>query len=293
MDVVVVVVVSLVGDGDGDGCCADEGLEAGSSTAYGSRVALEIRSATAFRWGPPRLVGQESDLVRVLEEGAVTVVLMANASEGGFSSCWPAGSRLLLDLFEAEWAGTCGEVAARLEEAFRGVARRFAETAPSLCPDAMWDAEDAPTGCLLVLVGTELGWQAAWIGGDVAVLVRRGEVVGATRPHTLLEHFRAESPDREVDPAIIPAVIARTIGLPGERNMTPSFAAFTWEPSDTLVVMNWSLHRGDAGAVQAAAKEAARSASPSALAERLVEQAWSRELLAYAAVAVLRLEGDA
>ncbi|MBK6575195.1 MAG: hypothetical protein IPG17_03130 [Sandaracinaceae bacterium] len=75
--------------------------------------------------------------------------------------------------------------------------------------------------------------------------------------------------------------------------MTPSFAAFTWEPSDTLVVMNWSLHRGDAGAVQAAAKEAARSASPSALAERLVEQAWSRELLAYAAVAVLRLEGDA
>jgi hypothetical protein len=238
-------------------------------------------------------VGRESDVVRVLEDGAVKVVLMANASEGGFSSCWPAGSRLLLALFEAEWAGTCGEVAARLEEAFRGVAGRFAEAAPSLYPEGRPDDDDSPCGSLLVLVGTELGWQAAWIGGEVAVLVRRGEVVGATRPHTLLEHFRAQNPDFTVDPAIIPAVLARVVGLASDHTATPSVAEFAWEAGDTLVVMNWSLHRGNASAMQAMAEEAARSASPAALAERLVEQAWSRELLAYAAVAVLRLDGEA
>lgn len=250
---------------------------------------MEIRCATAFRWGPPRLAGCESDVLRVVEDGGMTLVLMANASDGGFASCWPAGSRLLLDLFEVEWAGTQGDVVARLGAAFRGVARRFAETAPSLYPEGRPDEDDSPCGCLLALVGTSLGWHAAWVGGDIALLVRRGEVVAATQPHSLIDHLRRQDPDFAVDPVLVPAILTRMIGLPAEREAPPSLAKIEWHAGDRLVLMNWSLHRGNERAAQEVAIALQKSSSPAAFAEQLAEEGFARAHAAFAAVAVIDL----
>lgn len=71
-------------------------------------MTLHVRFATGFRWRPTRLSAAPSDLVRVLEDDGVHLALMANAYDGAFATCWPAGSRMILDLFVQAWRETTG-----------------------------------------------------------------------------------------------------------------------------------------------------------------------------------------
>lgn len=80
-------------------------------------MTLHVRFATGFRWRPTRLSAAPSDLVRVLEDDGVHLALMANAYDDAFATCWPAGSRMILDLFVQAWRETTGPLRERLARA--------------------------------------------------------------------------------------------------------------------------------------------------------------------------------
>ena len=78
----------------------------------------------------------------MFERDGVQLALLANGYESGFSTCCPPASRLILDLFAAEWSATSGPVRARLDAAFDGARRRFIEQAAAfIMPDADFPAE--------------------------------------------------------------------------------------------------------------------------------------------------------
>lgn len=224
-----------------------------------------------------------------MEEAEQTVVVFANAFDGAFAACWPAGSRLLLDLFEAAWGESTGGVDTRLRTVFESAGRSFVDGAPALHPAAWWLEDGGPGGTLFAVVASAAGVVAAWIGGDLAVLARGGEVVAATQPHTLVEHLRQQGNQAAVGSAALPAVVVRNIGLSGEENRAATVATLDWRPGDTLVLVNWSLHRGRADMADDVAVEAAKVTSSSELTEHLAERGFAREQPAFAAVAVLGL----
>ncbi|MCB9656899.1 MAG: hypothetical protein H6726_04545 [Sandaracinaceae bacterium] len=246
-----------------------------------------IHSAVAFRCAP-RLAQQASDFVRVHDGPDGTLVLMANAVDAGFATCWPPGSRLLLDAFLTVWPATEGAVEARLGETFARVAQRFAAEAPGLRTPMEYDDDELPYGQLLAAWVTPHTVHAAWVGTDVMLQARRGELVGSTRPHTLLHHLMDQRPDEPFDHANVPYTVARVLGGRTPPYGEPSAASFQTEPGDTLVFLNGSMHRGRAHVADSAAR-GARQASPERVAEWLADAGIREESPAYTAVAVLRL----
>src|SRR6185503_7078466 len=85
----------------------------------------------AFRWRPSWPCSQD-DLVRVAREPDCALVVMANAGEDGFSTCWAPGSRLVLEQFLSAWDGSGGSLRSRLEASARYVRRNFLDQARQL-----------------------------------------------------------------------------------------------------------------------------------------------------------------
>jgi serine/threonine protein phosphatase PrpC len=217
---------------------------------------------------------EPADFVRVRQDGAVTLAVLGNAYDSGFATCWPAGSRLLLDLFFAEWdAGDArSPLAARLLTTFAATRQRFvAEAAALITPDADFP-EDAPTAAMLAVVSRGHTAHVAWIGGDVAVLARRGEAAEVTAPHTLREQVRRERPELVQDLSAVPDILSRTIGAGAPDQGPPSRATFQMHPGDWLLLLSRAAFTGPCVSPQVAAAatitEAATDAT--ALAEHLL-----------------------
>src|SRR5262245_19906179 len=124
------------------------------------------RVGRAFRWRADQPCSLD-DLVRIVRESDSTLVVMANAGEDGFSSCWAPGSRLVLDEFESAWAGTEGSLRTRLERSVQHVHARFRSEARTLDKYVPEDDMGGPVGTYTALAIGNDEVVAAWIGGDL------------------------------------------------------------------------------------------------------------------------------
>lgn len=202
-----------------------------------------VRAGVAYRARVER--SQIADFVRVRQEGAVTLAVLANAYDSGFATCWPSGSHLLLDLFFAEWdAGDAkSPLAARLFATFAATRQRFVTEAAALTTRDEDFLDSAPAATLLAVVSRGHTAHVVWISGDVAVLARRGQAVEVTTPHTLRERFRREHPEL-TDLSKVPDVLCRTIGVDAPDQEPPSRATFQTQPGDWLLLLSRAAFAG-------------------------------------------------
>jgi hypothetical protein len=226
---------------------------------------LHVRIASGFRWRLP-LPADERDVLRRRVDGGVSLLAVANAADSAFSTCWPPGSRLILDRFEEAWAAGSGPVAGRLLAAFAGARAAFLTEAAVLVPYD--DPRDAPVATLLVVAIDGGAAHAAWIGDQVAMVARGFQVAAATTPHTLVGRFHAEG--GEPPPPQLAHIVTRTIGADAHAE-PPSLATFALAPGDTVIVVGGK--RPPTGELAVAA---AGFLSPAALAERTVAAADGR-----------------
>lgn len=268
----------------------EPGMEEKVQTEGAPKTALYLRTGTAFRWRPVAQTAESSDVIRVIEEGDLKVIVLANAYDCGFAVCWPPGSRLVLDCFEQSWASATGTPQERLIGAFDQAGIKFVEHAPALIPgDA--DFPDAPPGAtLLVAVCQGSRVHLAWIGGDYAVQTRGFEVQARTTPHTLWQKWKQENPDSDVEPEKIPNVLIRTIGSGAPDQGPPEIASFDLEPGDALVLLSKADIKGQGLTRNDASFAAAIHASPQQAASQLVNTAFETSDAPYAAAAVVRAE---
>lgn len=129
----------------------------------------------------------------------------------------------------------------------------------------------------------------AWVGGDVAVLARGGRAITSTTPHTLVERLVREHPVSEL--GHVPNVLLRTIGERDEG--PPECLSAGVAPGDTLLLLSRSASTGGRLRPEEAAAIAGESASPAAVAERLVGAAVAATDAPYAAVIALRFDDGA
>jgi hypothetical protein len=249
-------------------------------------VPFHVQSGVAFL-KTAQLCGQASDIVRVYHDDPHLAV-MANAIDGPFSTCWPAGSRLMLDLFVVAWTTSTGRVKDRLFAAFERSRERFVARACSLLsfePDYIGD-HPAATLLAAVIEGTEV--HVAGIGRDVALVARGSGVLAASVPHTLAERVRREDPDAR-DLSKIPNIIARVIAAWSDQ-APPDYLAAPAKADDVLFLITRAPFRDPCVDVTDAAFAAGLSfSSPAVLAEVLVDAALTNSLCPYAAVAAVRL----
>jgi hypothetical protein len=224
-----------------------------------------------MRWRLPSPAA-ERDVVRLWIDGEVSVAAIANAYDSAFSTCWPAGSRLLLDRLEAAWAAAPGPLAERVGGAFAAAAAAFVAEASALAGDP-GPLGDVPAASLTVVATDGAVACAAWLGAHAVLQVRGAEVIAATTPHTL----RAEHPEA---PDVHAAILTRTIGAGDDAPATETFAL---APGDTLVIA-----RG--APVGAVAVAAAGFLAPRGLAEHLVDLPFAAGG-PFAAVAAIRSDG--
>lgn len=71
-------------------------------------MTTDLETAVCVRWRFEQVAYAASDLVRVRHRDGVTLALLANAGDSGFSTFWPAGSCLLLDEFETARDSSAG-----------------------------------------------------------------------------------------------------------------------------------------------------------------------------------------
>ena len=250
-------------------------------------MALRVRTATAFRWRPTH-VAHATDFVRIRHDGDTQLVAIANAYDSGFSSCYPPGSRLMLDVLDAAWTVSSGPAKERLRDTFDRARQRFIADAPALVP---WDPDfpEVPSAVLLAIAIEGAALHAVWIGGDIATLVRGSRAIAETTPDTLYERFRRENPGVAIDVSVWANFVSRTIGPRADDREPPSFASFEVAAGDTLLVMSRAALRSGVTVEEAAAATAGHP-SPVAVSEYLADLALSRGSPAYVAVAVLQFE---
>jgi len=251
-------------------------------------VTLTVRTGTALRWRPT-LPAHVTDLIRVhVDADGAVLALLANGFDSGFSTCWPIGSRLVLDLFVDAWTSSSGSTSARLASSVRRSREEFVAAVPKLVEDETIDLD--PPGATLLAVAVEgARVHAAWIGGDVALLARGFEAVGSTTPHTLREQFKREHPDQAHNLHAIPNVVFRSFGPHANRD-EPDVAVFEAQAGDTLLLLSKAALSGPCLAPVDAAFAAAAYASPAALAGRLTDVASRNARTPFAAVVALRFD---
>ena len=248
-------------------------------------MTLTVRTGTALRWRPT-LPARVTDLIRVhVDANGVVLALLANGFDSGFSTCWPIGSRLVLDLFVDAWTSSSGSTSTRLATSVRRSRDHFVAAAPNLVGDRHVD-DDPPGAALLAVVVEGAKVHAAWIGGDQALLARGFETVGGTTPHTLFEQFKREHPDQALNLDAIPNVLVRCFGPHDE----PDFAVFDAQAGDTLLLLSKAALSGPCVAPEEATFAAAAYTSPAALAHRLTDVAFRNVSTPFAAVVALRFD---
>ena len=235
------------------------------------------------------LVGHVTDFVRIRDDADAQLVAIANAYDSGFSTCYPPGSRLVLDALDAAWTASSGPLTKRLRDAFERVRQRFVAEAPGLVPCDP-DFPDQPGAVLLAIAREGTTLHAVWIGGDIAFLVRGSRVIAETTPHTMYERLRQENPGVAIDIGEFSNIVSRTIGPRADDGDPPSCASFKAAPGDALLVMSRAALRSGVTVEEAAAATAGRS-RPVAVAEHLADLAASRGNPAYVAVVVLQFDG--
>jgi hypothetical protein len=150
-------------------------------------VELAWSVACAWRIGG----GQTRDVVRVFEDEGVLVCALANAYDSGFSTCWPAGSAHLLDLFEAAWRAKKGASPTRLRAAFGLAARAYVESEVALDPRDVDFPDSGGAGSLLVAAIEPSRVELAWLGAGIALVRRGDQILAANRPASLRAVRRA------------------------------------------------------------------------------------------------------
>ncbi len=133
----------------------------------------------------------ESDLVREVDKG---VIVVANAYDHGFATCWPNGSRMLLDAFEAAWRRS-----GRIDTAFAEASTAFVAKARELLgePD---DLGGGPGASLFVASIQEDHVQATWVGETWLVLFDGPDAVARSHPHTIGALMRSRGFDAREQP---------------------------------------------------------------------------------------------
>jgi len=113
-------------------------------------VILTVRTGTALRWRPT-LPARITDLIRVhVDANGVVLALLANGFDSGFSTCWPIGSRLVLDLFVDAWTSSSGSTPSRLATSLRRCREQFIAAVADLVGDEQIDT-DPPDATLLAV----------------------------------------------------------------------------------------------------------------------------------------------
>jgi hypothetical protein len=244
-----------------------------------------IRSALAFRWQSTFPTPHRDDFVRLRETNGGVLALVANGFECGFSVFWPPASRLILELFEQAWESTTGSTEQRLEQSFARACELFTQQARGLlAPDCDFP-DDTPAATLLAVATAGRTAYARWIGGEVAVQARGGQVVSVTAPHTLHAHYA----DQPLDKSTVPNALVRVIQQEPSGLAAPSTARFELLPGDTLMLMN-HVYSAVSVSPETAARAAAGFSDPSALAEHLADLVVTDLEEPYAAVICLRCE---
>lgn len=236
-----------------------------------------MNTAAAFRWRPTLLNAALSDLVRFEDR----LGLIANGFECGFSTCWPPASRLALDRFAEAWRSTGGAPRERLLAAFALARERFRAESPALLAEDADFPDDRPDATLLAAAIEGHMVHVAWLGGDRALLVRRGAIVATTRPHTLREHWRTQDPTVRTEQ--IPNVILRLLARDPDP---PSIQSFASQPGDTLVLLGGPHFRGLDLADATVSAQLAPSASLAVAAESLAALAFENDDAPYSAIAL-------
>gem|GEM_PF-1380101 len=228
-------------------------------------------------------------MIRVhVDANGVVLALLANGFDSGFSTCWPTGSRLVLDLFVDAWTSSSGSTSSRLASSVGRSREQFVTAVPNLVGDQNLDID--PPGATLLAVAVEgARIHAAWIGGDKALLARGFEAVGRTTPHTLLEQFKRQYPDQAQNLDAIPNVVVRSFGPRADQD-PPDVTVFDAQAGDTLLLLSKAALSGPCLPPEEAAFAAAAYASPAALAERLADVAFRNEKTPFAAVVALRFD---
>ncbi|MEO0600028.1 MAG: PP2C family serine/threonine-protein phosphatase [Myxococcota bacterium] len=195
----------------------------------------DVFAWSAARWGSG-LAGTPADIVRLYDDPDGHLAVITNAYDHGFATCWPAGSRLLLDSFVDTWASAEGPLDERLIAAFSLARSRFEAEAPALVEDREWPYLEDPRGALIAMASDGRCAHVAWIGGGQALLVRGGHVVDQTEPHTMQAELRLRLPS--ADPAFPPGILARTIGRSSRDQEPPTRWRVDVEADDLLVLMD-------------------------------------------------------
>lgn len=249
-------------------------------------MALRARTGTAIRWRPPALDGEASDVLRVVERDGVLLALLANGYESGFSTCWPVGSRRILDLFVEAWSSSSGTAQARLEMAFSVARRRFVEEHASIEARELDTFDDEPAAVLLAVAIEQSSVHMGWIGGDVAVVSREARVIASTTPHTLHEKAKREHAESTHHSAL-PNVVVRTIASHG-ADVPPEFVEARVEDGDSVLLLSHVAFRGPCVSIAEAVSVA--DAEPAIVAEKLASIGFDQRDAAYTAVVAIRIE---
>lgn len=121
-----------------------------------------------------------NDVSRILTSDGITAFAMANAYDGIFSTCFPAASRLFLDLFESSWLAPQPdlETSLHLGRSFKNAAQRFfVEVSPLLEPEHDERLGPAVWVSATVVVVSGRTATCAWIGTEQAFVLSEGRCI--------------------------------------------------------------------------------------------------------------------
>lgn len=240
------------------------------------RLAPTVETAFRLRARGEASCAQAGAFVRSIEVGGLHLAAIANAFDSGWGLTWPAGSSLALELIVDEvTSGTRG-----LVQGIRSTRDRFLERAPSLPRDP--DFPDAPVRATIsafALEGARV--DVAWLGGDVAYLVRDGAIALETTPHT--KHFVFDGSGTHGRELLL---LERSISVDDDGE--PSHVSFEARAGDTLVLLGRAIVGPPLSS--AAVARVARASNASRVAQDAVGLICEFEHWVYGAAAVVRFD---
>lgn len=208
---------------------------------YGFLVTETHDTAIGFRWRLEAIPAQQADIIRLKSDGDVSIILLSNGFQTGFSRCWPVGSNLLLDAVVEAWETSSATPRDRLATVFDQAVANFTCGADKLGPPDVDFPESEPAATLLVLVVHERKAHVMWIGGDSVHLLRRGGIVESTTPHTGYGLQLEQSRSRAVAPSPHANRLTRTISRSADSNQ-PESKTLDLQSGDVIVVVSHGDH---------------------------------------------------